>query len=90
MASLGRFRGDCPKADVPAGMDADRMADVLIELLEDDLSKDVESVAGSELVNAEIESFRDADVLTADAGFVVALRDGSEFQVTVAQSKEPS
>lgn len=71
-------------------MDAERLAEVMIELLEDALSKDdEESVAGSGLVNAEIEPYRDADVLTRDAGFVIVLRDGSEFQVTVIQSREP-
>ena len=32
-------------------------------------------------------TFRDAQVLTTDAGLVVRMQDGSEFQVTVVRSK---
>ncbi len=34
-----------------------------------------------------IASFEKAGVLTRDAGFVVRLEDGSEFQITVVQSR---
>lgn len=34
-----------------------------------------------------VTSYADACVLTSDAGFVVRLRDGAEFQVTIVRSK---
>lgn len=34
----------------------------------------------------EITSYADAGVLTRDAGFVVRLGDGTEFQITVVRS----
>ena len=36
---------------------------------------------------ARIDSFEDAGVLTNNAGLVVTLVDGSEFQVTVVRSR---
>lgn len=36
---------------------------------------------------ATVESFNDAGVLTRDAGFVIRLDDGTEFQVTVVRSR---
>lgn len=35
----------------------------------------------------DVQSFEEAGVLTSDAGFVVRLKDGSEFQVTVVKSR---
>ena len=32
-------------------------------------------------------SYEEAGVMTRDAGFVIRMRDGSEFQVTVVQSR---
>ena len=34
-----------------------------------------------------IESFEAADILTHDAGFVIRMTDGTEFQVTVVRSR---
>ncbi len=36
---------------------------------------------------AEVQSFAEAGVLTNNEGFVVRMEDGSEFQVTVVQSR---
>lgn len=36
-----------------------------------------------------IETYEDAEILTRDAGLVIVLPDGSEFQVTVVQSARP-
>lgn len=33
------------------------------------------------------ESFQDAGILTQDAGFVLRLKNGMEFQVTLVQSR---
>jgi len=35
----------------------------------------------------DVQSFEEAGVMTSDDGFVVRLKDGSEFQVTVVKSK---
>jgi hypothetical protein len=34
-----------------------------------------------------IETFEDAGVLTRNAGLVIRMRDGSEFQVTIVRSR---
>ena len=36
-----------------------------------------------------VERFDDVGMLTRDAGLVVTMRDGSEFQVTIVKSREP-
>lgn len=69
-------------------MDATRLCEILIDLLDehvDDL--DDAGLPPSELTGAEVETFADAGVLAADDGFVVTLTDGSEFQITVLQSR---
>lgn len=70
-------------------MDATRLSEILIDLLDehvDDL--DDAGLPASELTGADVETFADADVLTDHAGFVVTLRDGTEFQVTLIQSRK--
>ena len=37
--------------------------------------------------HVQVRSFRDEGVLTSNAGIVVTLEDGSEFQVTIVQSE---
>ncbi len=49
------------------------MSDIVDQFLEDELK--------------DVQSFEEAGVLTSDAGFVVRLKDGSEFQVTVVKSR---
>ena len=36
---------------------------------------------------ASIDTFRDASLMTDDKGLVIALEDGSEFQVTIVQTR---
>lgn len=36
-----------------------------------------------------VSSFEDAMVLTSNRGLVVTLHDGSEYQVTIVQSRQP-
>ncbi|MCC7464551.1 MAG: hypothetical protein IT480_19065 [Gammaproteobacteria bacterium] len=35
----------------------------------------------------QVESFADAELLTTNAGLIIRCRDGSEFQLTVVQSR---
>lgn len=61
---------------------------MLVDLLDEHVDELVDAgLPASELTGAEVETFCDAGVLTDDAGFVVTLADGSEFQVAVVQSK---
>jgi len=73
--------------EVIATMDEMEMATLLQETI--GLSTEVESGLddGAVLVGADLRSFEEAMVLTNNAGFVLRLTDGSEFQVTVVQSK---
>ena len=59
-------------------MDATLLAEAIEELL--DLLDGDEEVART-------SSFGDAGVLTTNAGLVVRMSDGAEFQVTVVQSR---
>jgi hypothetical protein len=43
--------------------------------------------SGSVLEGAYTASFEAACILTRDAGFVIAMPDGSEYQVTVVRSR---
>lgn len=77
-----------PRRPVLASMDAIRLSEILVDLLDehvDDL--DDAGLPANELTGADVETFRDANVLTDDAGFVVSLSNGSEFQITVIQSR---
>ena len=42
---------------------------------------------GEEPIYARIVSYADAGVLTRDAGLVIATPDGSQFQVTIVQTR---
>lgn len=44
-----------------------------------------EGLTGTNL--ADTRSYAEAMVLTADEGFVLRLSDGSEFQITIVQSR---
>jgi len=69
-------------------MDATRLAEILVDLLEEHVADlDDAGLPVSELTGADVETFGDAGVPTDDAGFVVTLGDGSEFQTSVVQSK---
>ncbi len=45
---------------------------------------------GSETPLMRLESYGQRRIITASEGFVCVLADGSEFQVTVTQSKLPT
>jgi hypothetical protein len=68
-------------------MNAARLADVIRELIESYKDCGADALGEPELDGANVGTFVDAGVLTADAGLVVTLHDGSKFQVTVVQSK---
>lgn len=59
--------------------DTSDLADAMLDAV-DDLTPEVDSV----------RSFESAGVMTSDAGLVVRLADGSEFQITIVQSKPAS
>jgi len=64
-------------------------AEELAQVLEDLIRAVVEDEDGdpTELQGARLVSFARAGLLTNDAGFVVELVDGSEFQISVIQSR---
>lgn len=66
-------------------MNAEEMAEVLEDLLRS-LADDEDGDA-IELQGARLVSFRRAGLLTRDAGVVITLDDGSEFQISVVQSR---
>jgi hypothetical protein len=68
-------------------MNAARLADFLKELIDSYVDCGAEALGEPELQGATVGTFADAGVNTDDAGLVVTLEDGSEFQVTVVQSK---
>lgn len=75
----------CP---VFVDMDATRLAEILIDLLEEHVAdRDDAGLPVSELTGADVDTFGDAGVPTDDAGFVVTLRDGTELQVTVIRTR---
>lgn len=64
------------------GLENDELEDVADELdLDDEVVHELDPTA------VVVDSFERAGVMTTDAGFVVTFADGSEFQVTVVQSK---
>ena len=64
-----------------------------IEIIESPVDVEVAIVStllehGDELPEfASIHSFADAGIMTTDSGFVLRLKDGSEYQVTIVRSK---
>jgi hypothetical protein len=56
----------------------------IVEMIENALNC-WDDIAGTDVVN--ILSYSDAEVLTYDQGIVIKMSNGSEFQVTVKQSK---
>lgn len=41
----------------------------------------------ADLNGASVRSYQDAGILTSDAGFVLRLDDGTEYQITVVRSR---
>ncbi|MCG3180435.1 MAG: hypothetical protein BIFFINMI_02796 [Phycisphaerae bacterium] len=75
-------------------MNENEFQDALKTLLEELSFMDDEDRADAglpdELATASrIDNFQDAGVLTRNAGLVVRMKDGSEFQLTIVQSKRP-
>ncbi len=67
--------------DDARGMTASRMAECVMDaLVEADTIDD----------DLDVRSYEDAGVLTHDAGLVVRVGDGAEFQITVVQSRSAS
>ena len=58
-------------------MDENAMRDLLADLLLADDSGEIRNV----------ESFKDADLMTTNDGLVVHMDDGREFQLTIVRSK---
>jgi hypothetical protein len=65
-------------------MNAEHAVEVLIEAL--DLYRDENDE--DEIPLRRVDSFEDVGILTTDAGLVLTMKDGSEFQITVVQSRE--
>jgi hypothetical protein len=57
------------------------------DLYETDTGCCIDEEIGAPYRNVEFRSYKDAGILTNDAGFVLSLPDGSEFQVTVVKSR---
>lgn len=68
-------------------MDEKEMQDALIGLIEDEAMADFFTCEGAATDVRDIESFKDAGVLTNNAGIVLRLMDGSEYQITVIKSR---
>jgi hypothetical protein len=68
-------------------MNAARLADVIKELIDTYVDCGAEALGEPELDGANVETFADAGVVTINDGVVAMLEDGSEFQITVVQSK---
>lgn len=68
-------------------MNAARLAEVMKELIESFDGCGADALGEPELDGANVGTFHEAGVMTADAGLVVTLADGSEFQVMMVQSK---
>jgi hypothetical protein len=69
-------------------VNAAQIAEVVAELVESYEESGADALGDPELEGVAVETFRAAALMTTDDGVVVTLRDGSEFQVTIVQSKE--
>ena len=57
--------------------------DALAEYLDDETNDKPDAIEGVR----RIETFKEGGVMTMNAGLVLHLRDGSEFQVTIVKSR---
>lgn len=68
-------------------MNASRLAKVLMEIFESFDDCGAGALGEPQLDGAKVGTFADAGVITNNDGVVVTLANGSEFHVTVVQSK---
>ena len=68
-------------------MNAARLADVIKELLDTYADCGADALGELALDGANVGTFAEAGVMTMNEGLVITLADGSEFQVTVVQSR---
>jgi hypothetical protein len=61
------------------------MQDALIGLIQDEAMTDYFTQGGGDV--RSVETFKDAGVLTNNAGITLRMMDGSEFQITIVRSK---
>jgi hypothetical protein len=87
MPAPGCPGGGLLEGRVSAVMNAARLADVIKELIETYVDCGAEALGEPGLDRASVDAFAEAGVVTNDEGVVVTLEDGSEFHVTVVQSK---
>jgi hypothetical protein len=66
-------------------MDEKEMQETLMRLIGDEALADY--FDGGDVDVRSVESFETEGVLTNNAGFVLRLMDGSEFQITILRSK---
>jgi len=60
----------------------------MITLTEKEMESLLQVLLGEELSEgARVRSFEEVEVLTRNAGLVVRLPDGSEFQITIVRSR---
>lgn len=79
--------------EVQDAMNAETVAASLSELVSELTYLDAEDVAAtfsaevSGFMGATVRTYGEGGYLTRDAGFVVTLEDGSEYQITVVRSR---
>lgn len=68
-------------------MSAAELADVIVDIFESLEEGGADALGEPEFEGVSVSTFRNAVLMTSDDGVVVTLRDGSEFQLTIIQSK---
>jgi hypothetical protein len=65
----------------------DVLENLLLEMSSGDRDHHDEIDPDEVLVDSDVRTFESAMVMTQDAGLVLRLADGSEFQITIVRSK---
>lgn len=86
-AGIAAARRDAARGLPPKKMTASDIEAALINLI-DFISDGDDEMAGPLYNAAPVVSFRERGLLTQDRGIVITLEDGSEFQLTITQSRE--
>ena len=76
-----------PEGGVSVVMNAARLSDILKELIDTYADCGADALGEPGLDGANVVTFAEAGVITNDAGLVVTLHDGAEFQLTIVQSR---